>query len=213
MTRYQIRFETGKFKTSKFLRVRIRNCTIIKMTRYQTKFETGKPSLKPACMAKPTDKNVILYYTNLHIYNNLKSESDLRFCISLDSDFCNNRILIKSKLSQDFEIKYQSPFIRTRFQFFSNVLRTFLANNEIFRDFVSHILSDFFQNPSRFWTKSESQKMENLTKDWFILKIFNPKVRKSSLTHQSDSSSHQSDSSSYHSDSSSYQSDSSSHLS
>lgn len=69
-TRYQIRFETGKFKTSKFLRVHIRNCKIIKMTRYQTGFETGKPSLKPACMAKSTDKNVILYHTNLHIYNN-----------------------------------------------------------------------------------------------------------------------------------------------
>ena len=36
---------------------------------------------------------------------NLKSESDLRFCISLDSDSCNNRISIKSELSQDFEIK------------------------------------------------------------------------------------------------------------
>ena len=40
------------------------------MTRYQMGFETGKPSLKPACMAKSTDKNVILYHTNLHIYNN-----------------------------------------------------------------------------------------------------------------------------------------------
>ena len=40
------------------------------MTRYQTGFETGKPSLKPACMAKSTDENVILYCTNLHIYNN-----------------------------------------------------------------------------------------------------------------------------------------------
>ena len=96
---------------------------------------------------------------------NLKSESDLRFCISLDSDSCNNRISIKSKLSQDFEIKYQSPFIRTRFLFFGYVLRTFLANIEIFRDFVSQILSDFFQNSSRFWTKSESRKMKNLTED------------------------------------------------
>ena len=44
----------------------------VEMTRYQTGFETGKPSLKPACLAKSTDKNVILYCTNLHIYNNAR---------------------------------------------------------------------------------------------------------------------------------------------
>ena len=86
---------------------------------------------------------------------NLKSESDLRFCISLDADSCNNRISIKSELSQHFEIKYQSPFIRTPFLFFGHVLRTFLANNEIFQDFVSQILwisfkiqADFQRNPN-----------------------------------------------------------------
>ena len=62
---------------------------------------------------------------------NLKSESDLRFCISLDSDSSNNRISIKSEPSQHFKIKYQSPFIRTRFLFFGYVLGTFLTNNEI----------------------------------------------------------------------------------
>ena len=55
---------------------------------------------------------------------NPKSESDLRFCISLDSDSCNNRISIKSELSLHCEIKYQSPFIRTPFLFFGHVLRT-----------------------------------------------------------------------------------------
>ena len=96
---------------------------------------------------------------------NLNSESDLRFCISLDSDSCNNRISKRLELSQDFEIKCQSPFIRTRFLFFGTVLQTFLANNEIFQDFASQMFSDFFKIPSRFWTKSESRKMENMTKD------------------------------------------------